>query len=157
RGSTTGSANRPRPRTSCGAILGLFNATPGGYPGNDDLGQMSAWYVFGALGFYPAVPGTGVLALGSPLFPKATLHLAGGDVVINAPHASRKARYVRELTLNGAARSRPWMPLSAIAHGGTLDFDLIGHPDTRCGSSPAVAPPSFGPDDAEACEPRTPQ
>src|SRR6266480_4944740 len=59
------------------AILSLFNSSPGGYPGNDDLGQMSAWYVFGALGIYPAVPGTGVLALGSPLFPKATLHLAG--------------------------------------------------------------------------------
>ena len=136
------------------AILGLFNATPGGYPGNDDLGQMSAWYVFGALGFYPAVPGTGVLALGSPLFPKATLHLTGGDVVINAPHASRGARYVRGVTLNGAVHSQPWLPLSAIAHGAALDFDLTGHPDRRWGSTPAAAPPSFGPADREACRPQ---
>src|SRR5207244_9782502 len=66
------------------AILGLFKSSAGGYPGNDDLGQMSAWYVFGALGLYPAVPGTDVLALGSPLFRRATVHLRGGDLAVIA-------------------------------------------------------------------------
>ena len=51
------------------AILTLYNTSPSGYPGNDDLGTMSAWYVFGALGIYPEVPGVGLLAIGSPLFP----------------------------------------------------------------------------------------
>jgi predicted alpha-1,2-mannosidase len=134
------------------AVVGLFHSTPGGYPGNDDLGQMSAWYVFGALGLYPAVPGTDVLALGSPLFPKTTLHLHGGDVVINAPRASRAARYVDGLTVNGAPHDQPWLRLTDVAHGATLDFQLSGTASSRWGTSPDAAPPSFGPDDvAVAC------
>ena len=57
------------------AILTLYNTSPSGYPGNDDLGTMSAWYVFGALGLYPEVPGVGLLAIGSPLFPRAVISL----------------------------------------------------------------------------------
>ncbi|HEY8583081.1 MAG TPA: GH92 family glycosyl hydrolase, partial [Capillimicrobium sp.] len=60
------------------ALLGLYEPTPGGYPGNDDLGSMSAWWVFGALGLHPTVPGTDVLTLGSPLFERARVELAGG-------------------------------------------------------------------------------
>ncbi len=65
------------------ALLTLFDDSPTGYPGNDDLGTMSAWYVFGALGLYPAVPGSDVLALASPLFPETVIHLAGGDLSIS--------------------------------------------------------------------------
>jgi predicted alpha-1,2-mannosidase len=133
------------------AILGLFHSTPGGYPGNDDLGQMSAWYVFGALGLYPAIPGTDVLALGSPLFRKATLHLAGGDLVVKAPAAARSASYVQGLALNGRAYGKPWLRLATVAHGGALTFDLAKKANVRWGSNPAAAPPSFGPTDHAAC------
>ena len=64
------------------ALLTLYDAAPDGYPGNDDLGTLSAWYVFGALGLYPAVPGVGLLALGSPLFARARIalpHQQSGD------------------------------------------------------------------------------
>ena len=59
--------------------LRLYSPTPAGYPGNDDLGTLSAWYVFGALGLYPAQPGTGTLALASPLFERAEVRLAHGS------------------------------------------------------------------------------
>ena len=133
------------------AILGLFRASPGGYPGNDDLGQMSAWYVFGALGLYPVMPGTDVLALGSPLFRTATLHLSGGDLTVKAPGATRDARYVRRLALNGRAYAKPWLRLTSVPHGGTLTFDLSNKPNVRWGASAAAAPPSFGPTDTAAC------
>ena len=57
------------------ALLGLYDTSPGGYPGNDDLGTLSSWYVFGALGLYPEVPGVGILALSTPLFPSAEIRL----------------------------------------------------------------------------------
>ena len=64
------------PRRRCGARCALYSTAPAGYPGNDDLGTLSAWYVFGALGLYPEVPGVGVLAIGSPLFGHAIVALA---------------------------------------------------------------------------------
>jgi predicted alpha-1,2-mannosidase len=133
------------------AIVGLFHSTPGGYPGNDDLGQMSAWYVFGALGLYPVMPGTDVLAIGSPLFPRATLHLSGGDLIIKARGAARDAPYIQGLSLNGRAHAKPWVRLATVAHGGTLTFSLAKKANTRWGSSPTATPPSFGPTDRAAC------
>src|SRR5919108_2460679 len=103
--------------------------SPGSFPGNDDLGQMSSWYVFAALGLYPAIPGTDVLVLGSPLFRRATLRLPGGAVEIEAPAAARKRPYVRALTLDGGALDQPWLPFSELADGGRLTFTLGSQPD----------------------------
>jgi len=135
------------------AISSMFDSSPGGYPGNDDLGQMSAWYVFGALGFYPAVPGTDVLALGSPLFPKITVHLRGGDISITATSAAREKAYVQRLVVNGKGYSRPWLQLADLAQGGTMNFVLGGKPNEAWGNDPTSSPPSFGPKDAAACAP----
>ncbi len=60
------------------AMTGLYSASYAAYPGNDDVGEMSSWYIFGALGMYPELPGSDILLVGSPLFPKAVLHLPGG-------------------------------------------------------------------------------
>jgi predicted alpha-1,2-mannosidase len=133
------------------AILAMFDSSPGGYPGNDDLGQMSAWYVFGALGLYPAIPGTDVLALGSPIFPKVVVHLAKGDLTIIGHGAARDAPYVRRLTLDGTNHHQPWLRLADVAHGGTLAFDLTRDAHPSWGSSAGASPPSFGPRDATAC------
>jgi predicted alpha-1,2-mannosidase len=133
------------------AILSLFDSAPGGYPGNDDLGQMSAWYVFGALGFYPAVPGTDVLALGSPLFPSATLRLGRGRLSITAPRAARDAPYVQRLRVNGRSWDRPWLRLGRVARGGQLAFALGKAPNRRWGSRASAAPPSYAPGGAAAC------
>jgi predicted alpha-1,2-mannosidase len=127
------------------AILTLFDATPGGYPGNDDAGQMSSWYVFGALGLYPAIPGVDVLALASPLFRQAELHLAGGTVTIVAPNARRGRPYVRGLVVNGSPHDLPWIRFADVAAGAELTYDLSDRPEPSWGSAPTAAPPSFPP------------
>jgi putative alpha-1,2-mannosidase len=119
--------------------------SPASFPGNDDLGQMSSWYLFGALGLYPAIPGTDVLALGSPLFRRATLHLAGGPLTIEAPAAARKRPYVQALALNGGAVDQPWLRFSDLTGGGTLAFALGSKPNPGWG---AGAPPPSYPGDA---------
>ena len=126
------------------AILTLFDESPAGYPGNDDLGTMSAWYVFGALGLYPAVPGTDLLALASPLFPETVIHLAGGDVRVVAPAASADTPYVRRLTVGRRRHDRPWLSLDDIACGARLRFDLAAEPTPGWGAGRRHAPPSFG-------------
>ena len=128
------------------ALLRLYRDTPGGFPGNDDFGTMSSWYVFGALGFYPAVPGTDVFVLGSPLFQKAVLHMPTGDLTIEAPQAGRHSPYVQDLTLNGLPDERPWARFSELA-GGRLHFSLAGEPNRAWGADPADFPPSFPPDE----------
>ena len=125
------------------ALLSLYGARPTGYPGNDDMGEMSSWYIFAALGFYPETPGSDVLALDSPLFPRVTLHLPGGDVRIVAPHASETTPYIQGVSLHGRPYTRPWLHFSVLAHGATLRFDLSATPTTAWGSSPSVAPPSW--------------
>lgn len=133
------------------AIRVLYDDTPDGIPGNDDLGEMSAWYVFAAIGLDPSVPGTDVFALASPLFPTTTLRLAGGTVTIEAPKAAPGRPYVHRLTLDGQRLGRPWLRLAEIAQGATLRFDLRARPNKKWGSARSAAPPSYGPKDVASC------
>ncbi len=125
------------------ALLGLYDTSPDGYPGNDDLGTLSAWYVFGALGLYPEVPGVGVLAIGSPLFERAEIRLAHRRraLILGDGHGP----YVQSLRLNGHAHAKPWTTYCALARGATLSFRLGPRPNRRWGAAAAAAPPSFGP------------
>ena len=123
----------------------LFSTGPGGLPGNDDLGETSSSFVFAALGMFPETPGTANLALSSPLFPSITLTRPGGQTIhINAPGASATTYYVQSLAVNGSASTKPWLPASFIANGGTLDYTLSSTANTTWGSNPADAPPSYG-------------
>jgi predicted alpha-1,2-mannosidase len=123
------------------AMTELYNPNPEGLVGNDDLGQMSSWYVWSALGMYPEIPGRAELVLGSPLFAKAVVHTgAGRTITINGTGAGP---YVTGLKVNGAETSMPWLPESFVANGGSLDYTLSGTPDTAWGSAPWSAPPSF--------------
>src|SRR5699024_296374 len=106
---------------------------------------MSSWYVWAALGLYPAIPGRAELLLGSPLFPHAVVHRPGGDVVIDAPGASSRKLYVHALSVNGKPRAKPWLPVAFAEHGGPLHVTLGFRPDKHWGSDPADAPPSFPP------------
>jgi predicted alpha-1,2-mannosidase len=119
------------------AMLSLYSPSPGGLPGNDDLGTMSSWWVLGALGLYPAVPGTDVLALSTPMFPHAVLHLPGGDVHIDASDAPA-ATYVSHLALNGASYNRPWVTARTLLHGARLSYTLsrVPVPSWAADSSP---------------------
>ncbi|MGA3324649.1 MAG: GH92 family glycosyl hydrolase [Terriglobia bacterium] len=124
--------------------LELFTAQPDGEPGNDDLGAMSAWYVFAALGAYPAIPGVGGLALNSPLFSSATIHLGNGKIVkIEGENASDSNPYVQSLRVNGQPSEKTWIPYSTLSQGLTLQFKLGNTPNKEWGTKPEDAPPSF--------------
>jgi predicted alpha-1,2-mannosidase len=123
--------------------LTQWPADPSGIPGNDDGGAMSSWYVFSALGIYPAIPGLGGFVIGSPLFPSATVQLAGGKTLqIHAPAAQDNAPFVQSMLVNGTPTTSLWLPWSTVAAGATLEFDL-GTTPSNWGTGPADAPPSF--------------
>ena len=103
----------------------FYNARPCGYAGNDDCGQMSAWYVFSALGFYPFNAGADDFAIGTPLYNRATLHLPGGhDFTIVAPRKDARAIYVRDVRLNGQRTTGLTLTQQQILAGGTLEFKM---------------------------------
>ena len=114
-----------------------------GYCGDEDNGQTSAWYVFSALGFYPVCPASGQYALGTPLFKKATLHLPGGDVVIEAPENSTENFYVKELKLNGAKYTHNYLSQKDLQNGAHLRFTLSDQPCTTRGTAAEDRPYSL--------------
>jgi predicted alpha-1,2-mannosidase len=105
-----------------------YKNKPDGYSGNDDCGQMSAWYVLSSLGFYSVTPGSDIYALGSPLWKKATLHIgepyAKAVFTIIANNQSPENVYVQSVNLNGKPLLTPFIRHSEIVAGGTLEFDM---------------------------------
>jgi predicted alpha-1,2-mannosidase len=121
----------------------LYGPTPGGEPGNDDLGAQSSWYVWAALGLYPQTSGVPQLVTASPLFPQITVALPGGrELSVKAPNASAGTPYVHALSVDGHSWNKTWLPASVISSGGTLDFTLSDSPDTSWGVGPGAAPHS---------------
>jgi predicted alpha-1,2-mannosidase len=103
---------------------------PDGLAGNDDCGQMSAWYVLSALGFYPVTPGVPIYQIGTPLFDEATILLPGGKHLrIVAPGASKGKQYIHAATLNGVLLNRFWITHEEIVGGGELRFEMSSEPD----------------------------
>ncbi len=102
-----------------------YTNTPNGIAGNEDCGQMSAWYLFTAMGFYPVNPVSGDLMIGSPLFTKLTLTLQGGQrFVISAPRNSPNNLYIQSARLNGKPLDIPIVTYQQIKAGGLLEFDM---------------------------------
>jgi len=117
--------------------------SPDGMLGDEDTGQMSAWYVFNAAGFYPFCPGSPNYLIGSPLFEETTIHLANGKTfTIRAHHNSPENRYIQSARLNGAAFSRTWLSHEMITAGGTLEFEMGSQPNKDWGSAEADTPPN---------------
>ena len=111
-------------------ILTEYQDNPGGLPGNDDAGQMSAWYIFSALGFYPVTPGIPCYALGSPLFNDALIHLPDGknfQIVVHRDSAN--SPYIQSAMLNGKPLNRFWLKHSEIMNGGLLVVNMSAHPN----------------------------
>ncbi|MGW0480476.1 GH92 family glycosyl hydrolase [Nonomuraea sp. NPDC003214] len=119
----------------------LFGPGPDGLVGNDDLGAMGSWYVWSAMGLFPAIPGRAELLVSTPLFDRITIDRPGGDIVVNS---WGQGSYVRSLRVNGAETDRAWLPESFATGGGRLDFAVGWSPDRSFGADPADAPPSFG-------------
>jgi predicted alpha-1,2-mannosidase len=108
-----------------------YSNTPNGIAGNEDCGQMSAWYIFTALGFYPLNPVSGEYMIGSPLFTKAALALPGGRrFVISAPQNSPANVYIQAARLDGAPLESPVISYRQIEAGGVLEFDMGPKPST---------------------------
>ncbi len=128
------------------AVTQLYGPFPAGYPGNDDLGTLSSWYVFGALGLYPEIPGTGVLALSSPLFPHAQFRIGRKAVRIDARGATAATRFIRGLRLNGHHVDQPWTTYCTLARGARLRYALSRRPKRSWGAAAAAQPPSYAPD-----------
>ncbi|HEX4788130.1 MAG TPA: GH92 family glycosyl hydrolase [Actinospica sp.] len=127
----------------------VYANTPAGEPGNDDLGAMSSWYVWGALGMYPETPGAGVLDLSAPIFPTVRLNLPGHSTSITAPGASDQG-YINTLSLNGRAWNKDWIPASDLVGTGgrdsaptRIDAVISSTPNTHWAAAPADAPPSY--------------
>ena len=102
---------------------------PGGLSGNDDAGQMSAWYVFSAMGFYPVCPGTTRYQIGSPSFRRLTLHLENGKTfTIESPDADSKNIYIQRIELNGVPYTKTYLDHYDILQGGTMRFYMGSTP-----------------------------
>ncbi len=115
--------------------------SPGGLSGNDDAGQMSAWYLFSALGFYPVCPGTPYYIIGSPSFEEATLHLENGkQFTIKAKGASSENIYISSVKLNGKIYNKNYLSHSDIMNGGCLEFTMSNEPDKNWGSAKESLP-----------------
>ncbi|OLL28380.1 hypothetical protein BTH42_28005 [Burkholderia sp. SRS-W-2-2016] len=121
-----------------------FLVSPGGLPGNDDLGATSTWYVWAALGLYPAVPSAPGMAISTPQFSGMTIWLGNGKKLrIDTDRQAMldNAPYIKELKVNGETYNGSWLPLAQIADGGTLSYSLSATP-TGWGAAADLAPPS---------------
>ena len=162
------------PDKTQGTVRAIVNAeyadAPVDEPGNDDLGAISSWYVWAALGFFPVTPGSANLALASPLFASVTLTLPDGRrLVEHAPGAAASRPFVHGLTVAGVSQpaptpggtrcaasstpghgapsrgwDRPWLPASVLQTGASLSYTLSPSPDPTWASSAADRPPSSG-------------
>jgi predicted alpha-1,2-mannosidase len=122
----------------------LYAAAPDGLAGNEDCGQMSAWYVMSALGFYPVDPVSAVYVLGSPLFDRATIDVGEGRTfTVEAPGNAPDAPYIRSATLNGRPYERSWISHADIMRGGHLVLRMGRTPNTAFGRALIHRPPSF--------------
>ena len=103
----------------------LYKNTPAGLCGNEDCGQMSAWYVFSAMGFYPVNPISGQYEIGTPLFPEVQLHLDNGKTfTVKAPAVSKENIYIRSTKLNGKPYDKSYITHEQIMSGATLEFEM---------------------------------
>ena len=122
----------------------LYHDRPDGLAGNEDCGQMSAWYLLSAMGFYPVDPVSGNYVIGSPLFDRVTLDVGHGRrLVVEAKGNGPDRPYVQSATFNGQPHTRSWLRHADLAAGGRLVFEMGPKPNLAFGADPADRPPSF--------------
>lgn len=121
----------------------MYQPTPEGIIGNEDCGQMSAWYILSSLGFYSVCPGSNQFILTTPLFDKANMKLGNGKTLVITANQPDKNKYITKVTLNGEEISHCYITYDQLMQGGTLDFTLSATPDKRWGTAPEYAPYSY--------------
>lgn len=114
----------------------LYDDTPEGLSGNEDCGQISAWYIMSAMGFYPVLPGEPTYAIGSPLFEKVTINLENGkQFVIHAKNVSERNKYIQSAKLNGKSYTKSWFAHQKILDSGEFTFEMGDKPNYNWGTS----------------------
>lgn len=122
----------------------LYSSTPDGFPGDEDQGGMSSWYVLSAMGLYAVTPGTNQYVLGSPLFQRITFTSEDGkQFVIEGEDNAPDCPYIQKAALNGETLDRNYLTYSEILQGGTLHLKMSDQPDKQRGTDPAAAPYSL--------------
>jgi len=140
----TGSHHKTQARVRM-LLESMYEAQPDGLAGNEDCGQMSAWYVISALGLYAVDPVSTNYVFGSPLIDRAEIELAAGrKLTVLAPGNGPDSPYIQSVSWNGKPWSRSWISHAELAAGGTLVFQMGSSPNTKFGAAPADRPPSFG-------------
>ena len=111
-----------------------YGNKPNSLSGNDDCGQMSAWYIFTALGFYPVCPGSDYYVIGSPSVKKAVMHLSNGKTfTMTADNLSAENIYIQSVKLNGKDWDQPILPYGELKDGGTIVFTMGPQPNQAWG------------------------
>ncbi|SBV90554.1 GH92 family glycosyl hydrolase [uncultured Dysgonomonas sp.] len=125
-------------------IYNFYNTSPEGICGNDDTGQMSAWYVFSAMGFYPVTHGSGIYFIGAPIFKDVSLKHIKGTLRIKAANVSKDNKYIKSLTVNGTPYTKSWISNDLLFGGNTeLRFEMDNTPNKEWGSHDADLPLSM--------------
>jgi hypothetical protein len=113
----------------------LYSTQPDGIPGNDDCGQISAWYILSSLGFYPVAPGQDIYVIGTPLISKAVINLEDGKkFTVRANNRTEKNFYIQSATLNGKPYNKSYIKYSDIMAGGELVFEMGPEPNKQWAS-----------------------
>nr|WP_244215240.1 GH92 family glycosyl hydrolase [Pedobacter miscanthi] len=122
-------------------VKDMYHDRPDGIIGNEDCGQMSAWYVFSSLGFYPVFPSSGIYAIGSPIFDKATIHLESGKkFIVETLNNSAKNIYVQGISLNGKKYENSYITHKDIVNGGRMIFTMGDKPNYNFGKPTSNRP-----------------
>ncbi|MDE6872201.1 MAG: GH92 family glycosyl hydrolase [Bacteroidales bacterium] len=120
----------------------MYDASPEGIIGNEDCGQMSAWYIFASIGFYPVCPGSGQFVLTAPQFSEVTLRLADGKTLYVKADKPKKT-YVKSVTFNGEKVDSNYIEYEKLMQGGMLEFEMSSAPIHERGTSPQAQPYSM--------------
>ncbi|PWD97875.1 GH92 family glycosyl hydrolase [Marinilabilia rubra] len=113
-------------------LTNMYKPVPNGHCGNEDCGQMSSWFVFSSMGFYPVNPADGKYHIGSPLWKKATIQVEDNKTfTVEAPNVSTENMYIQSVKLNGEKLERPWITHEELSNGGTLKFEMSEIPNEQ--------------------------
>jgi len=124
-------------------VTTLYSNAPDGMAGNEDCGQMSAWFLLSAMGFYSVDPVSTKYIFGTPLFDKVTINLAGGNkLILDAKRESSASIYLQSIELNGKPHPQSWFTHADVQQGGRFTFRLATHPDSKFGTSAEDRPKS---------------
>jgi len=124
-------------------MLTHYTESADGIPGNDDLGSMSSWYVFSAMGLFPVCPGRPVYDIGSPIFEKVTLHLKNGkNLIIKSENNGKDNVYIKSMLLNGLKYNKSWIAHSTLTEGAEISFTMDNVPEFSRAIDTSSIPPS---------------